>query len=145
MKSSLHSLIHFLPLFSVTSDCRLSQFSAPTANSGTQPSFNSSCVRSLLYSLGADPQKIPLPPVACWYTTAEMRCEPTENAACNTSSIVSWRHSVRDAFLCWVRTSHYLATALSLPPRSCFEQIRHNIKMDLREIRWAGMDWIHVA
>jgi hypothetical protein len=36
MKSSLHSLILFLPIFSTTFDCRLSQFSAATANYGTR-------------------------------------------------------------------------------------------------------------
>jgi hypothetical protein len=42
MKSSLHSLIPFLPLFSITFDCRLSQFSAATANSRTRLNSNSS-------------------------------------------------------------------------------------------------------
>jgi hypothetical protein len=42
---------------------------------------------------------------------------PTENAACNTSSIVAWHHSTCDAFLCCMCTSHYLATAVSLPPQ----------------------------
>jgi hypothetical protein len=52
----------------------------------------------------------------------------TENAACDTSFIVAWRHSVRDAFLCCVCAGHYLATTVSLPPSFCFEQIRHNIR-----------------
>jgi hypothetical protein len=34
--SSWHSLINFLPLFSITFDCRLSQFSAAVAKSGTR-------------------------------------------------------------------------------------------------------------
>jgi hypothetical protein len=42
MKSSLHSFIPFLPLFSITFDCRLSQFSAATTNSGTQLSSSES-------------------------------------------------------------------------------------------------------
>jgi hypothetical protein len=45
------------------------------------------------------------------------KSKPTENAACNTSSIVAWRHSVRGAFLCCVCTDHYLATAVSQPPQ----------------------------
>jgi hypothetical protein len=48
MKSSLHSLITFFPLFSITFDCRLSQFSAATANSGTRLNSHSR-VRDLLY------------------------------------------------------------------------------------------------
>jgi hypothetical protein len=36
MKSALHSLIPFLPFFSVASECHLSQFPAATANSGTR-------------------------------------------------------------------------------------------------------------
>jgi hypothetical protein len=61
MKYSLHGLIPLSPLFSITFDCRLSQFSAATANTGTRLNSSSSCVRSSLYSLGADPQKTPLP------------------------------------------------------------------------------------
>jgi hypothetical protein len=57
MKSSLHSLISFLPLFSIPFDCRHSQFSAETANSGSRLNSNSSCMRSSLCSLGADPRK----------------------------------------------------------------------------------------
>jgi hypothetical protein len=37
----------------------------------------------------------------------------TENAECNTSSIVAWRRRVRDAFLCCVCTDHYLAMGLN--------------------------------
>jgi hypothetical protein len=60
MKSSLHGLVPFLPLFSITFYCHLSQFTAATANSRTRLNSNSSYVRSSLYSLGADPQKTPL-------------------------------------------------------------------------------------
>jgi hypothetical protein len=93
----------------------------------TQP--NSSCVRSSLNNLGKDPLKIPLPLLLrvdsllqeCVYRTVEYqrhRREPTENAACNTFSIVAWRLCVRDAFLCCVWTGHYLATAVFfLPPQ----------------------------
>jgi hypothetical protein len=38
--------------------------------------------------------------------------DPTKNVACNTSSIVVWRHRVRHAFLCCVCTGHYPATGL---------------------------------
>jgi hypothetical protein len=83
---------------------------------------------SSLYSLRAAPIENTVSSiVAYWLTAAEMclphRCltsarrGPTENAACNTSSIVAWRHSVRDAFLCCMCTGHYLATAVSLPPQ----------------------------
>jgi hypothetical protein len=65
--------------------------------------------------------------IVCWFTAAGM-CLPhscvstsrrgsTENAACNSSSIVAWRHSVCDAFLCYVCTGHHLATAVYLPPQ----------------------------
>jgi hypothetical protein len=63
-----------------------------------------------------------------------VRRGPTENAACNTSSIYAWRHSVRDAILCCVCTGHYLATAVSLPPQSLFEQIRRSINIHLLSI-----------
>jgi hypothetical protein len=65
MKSSLYSLIPFLPLFRqlpipgtpsiLWCNCQLRnpiKFFAATANSGTRLSSNSSCVRSSLYSLG---------------------------------------------------------------------------------------------
>jgi hypothetical protein len=78
----------------------LSQFSAAAANSGTRLNSNSSCVRSSFYSLGADPQKTPLPLLLrvdsllqrCVYrTVAEKRARrgPTENAALNTHSIAA--------------------------------------------------------
>jgi hypothetical protein len=48
--------------------------------------------------------------------TAQLRSNArgadTENATRNTPYISAWRHSVREAFLCCVRTGHYLATAL---------------------------------
>jgi hypothetical protein len=40
----------------------------------------------------------------------------TENAACNTSSIFTWRHNVLDAFLRFVCMAHYLVTA-AVPPQ----------------------------
>jgi hypothetical protein len=49
MKSSLRSLIHLFALFSITFECRLSEFSAATANSGTRFSSNSSRSRSHSY------------------------------------------------------------------------------------------------
>jgi hypothetical protein len=52
MKSSLHSLIPFTTLFSITFDCQLYQFSAAIANFRTRLNSHSSCVR-----LGADPEK----------------------------------------------------------------------------------------
>jgi hypothetical protein len=52
MKSSFHSLIPFLPLFIIIFDCRLSHFSAATANSG--PQLNSSQLNSSLYPLCKD-------------------------------------------------------------------------------------------
>jgi hypothetical protein len=61
IKSSLQSLIPLLPLFSITFECRFSQFSAASANSGIRLSSNSSCLRTSLYSLGTDPQKTPFP------------------------------------------------------------------------------------
>jgi hypothetical protein len=122
MKSSSHSLIPFLPLFSITFNCRLSQFSAATVISGTRLNSNSSCVRSSLYSLGADPQKTPLSLLLrvdsllqrYVYCTVALLW-PTENSACNTAFIDTWRHSLHDAFLCCSCTDHYLATAVSLP------------------------------
>jgi hypothetical protein len=57
MKSSLNSRIPFLSLFSIPFDCRLSQFSAATANSGTR--LNSYSVSTAAY----------------WFTDAEM-CLP---------------------------------------------------------------------
>jgi hypothetical protein len=100
-KSSLQSLIPFLPLLSITYDCRHSQFSASTVISRTSLSSHPSCVRSPLYSLGADSQETPLPLVlgvdsllqGCLYRTAvwqRPRHGPTKNAVSNTSSIVTY-------------------------------------------------------
>jgi hypothetical protein len=76
MKSSLHSLIPLLPLFCNCHLRRLPQLSAATANSGTQLSSNSSCVRSSLYCLGAPPtENTASTIVACQFTAAEM-CLP---------------------------------------------------------------------
>jgi hypothetical protein len=69
MKSSLHCLIPFLPLFCQLTTSRDSLNSIPLLPSsypGRLVSWNStdpnhSCVRSSLYSLGVDPQKTPLP------------------------------------------------------------------------------------
>jgi hypothetical protein len=72
MKSSLRSLIPFLA-FSIFFDCRLFQFSAANANSGTRLNSNSSCVRCSLYSLGAAPTANTFSSVVeCWFTVAEM-------------------------------------------------------------------------
>jgi hypothetical protein len=70
-KSSLHSLIPFLPLFCQLR--RLSQFHAATANSGTRLNSDSSCERSSLYSLGAAPtENTASSIVTCWFTSTEM-------------------------------------------------------------------------
>jgi hypothetical protein len=127
----MHSLIPFSPLFcSITFDCHLSQFSVSYSR-GIRLNSNSSRVRFSLYSLGADPQKTPLPALLrvnsllqrCVYSrVAQQRAwrGPTENATCNTFSIVAWRHSASNAFLCCTCTGHYLATAVSLPPQFLF-------------------------
>jgi hypothetical protein len=52
MKSSLHSLISLLPLFPITFDCRLSQFSPATANSGTRLNSNSNQSHSYFTTSG---------------------------------------------------------------------------------------------
>jgi hypothetical protein len=57
------------------------------------------------------------PPLLLCVDSLLQRRGPTENAACNTSLIVAWRHSKHDAFLCYVCKGHYLATAVSLPPQ----------------------------
>jgi hypothetical protein len=84
MKTSLHSLIPILPLFAITFDCWLSQFSAAaSANSGTRHSSNSSCMRSPLYGLGAVPtENAASSIVACGFTAAEM---------CVTNSCIATR------------------------------------------------------
>jgi hypothetical protein len=79
-RKSFHRIIRFLPfLLNYSANCqlrRLSQFSAATANSGTQLHSNSSCVRSSLYSLGVAPKgNTASSTVACWFTTANM-CLP---------------------------------------------------------------------
>jgi hypothetical protein len=64
----------FLPLFSVTFHCRLSQFSAATANSGTRLNSNCSCVRSSLYNLWSDRTEnaVSSSIAEYWFTDAEM-------------------------------------------------------------------------
>jgi hypothetical protein len=80
MKSSLDSLIPFLPfLLNYSANYQLqnsTQFYAATANSGTQSNCDSSCVRSSLYSLEADPQKTPLPLFLCVYIRARRPADP---------------------------------------------------------------------
>jgi hypothetical protein len=62
MKSSLHSLIPFFCHYSTNRQVlRLSQSPAATANSGTELSSISTCVKSSLYSIRVDPQKPPIP------------------------------------------------------------------------------------
>jgi hypothetical protein len=46
---------------------------------------------------------------------------PTENATCNTSSIVVWHQCVCEAFLCCMCIDHYLATGLHATVSSCDE------------------------
>jgi hypothetical protein len=41
--------------------------------------------------------------------------------------------------------AHALERAHRAATQQCREQIRHNIKMDLREIGWGGMDWIDLV
>jgi hypothetical protein len=135
-----------MPLISITLDCRLSQFSATTANSGIRLNFllqlptlelnsflltatgnylnsNSSCVRSSWNNIGTDPQKTPLflllrvesllqrcVVYSCAATSAALTTE-------NAFTIIAWRHSIYDAFLCCLCKGHCLATAVSLPPQ----------------------------
>jgi hypothetical protein len=81
MKSSLHSLIPFLPLFSITFDCRLSQFSAATAIS-SHLSSRSSTLHSILaawdpryMAWGGLTENTASFIVSCWFPAAEM-CLP---------------------------------------------------------------------
>jgi hypothetical protein len=72
MNFSLHSLVPIFPLFCNCQLRKLPQFSAPTANSGTQPNSNSSCLRSSLYTLGsATTENTASSIVVCWFTAAE--------------------------------------------------------------------------
>jgi hypothetical protein len=62
MKSSLHSLIPFLPFLFNYSAC-----------SGDSPNSNSNCLRSSLYILGAVPtENTTFFTAACWFTAEEM-------------------------------------------------------------------------
>jgi hypothetical protein len=82
MKSSLYSLNPFLPfILNYSANFQLrrrSQFSAATADPGTELNSTSSCLRSSLYNLGvARTKKINTASstVACWFTAAQM-CLP---------------------------------------------------------------------
>jgi hypothetical protein len=105
--------------------CNCHLFSLIFAKLNSVLSSDFSCTRSTLYSLGVDSQKTPLPLLLhvdslllrCVYSTVVQQqawCGPTEKAACNTSSVIVWHHSVHDTFLCSVCTGRYLATAVSL-------------------------------
>jgi hypothetical protein len=101
MKSTLHSLIPFLPLFSITFDCRLSQFSAATASYGTQLHSNSSCVRSSLRSLGQDPtENTTFSIVASRFTAAEM-CLP-HSCVATSAARTHWQRRLQHLFYCCV-------------------------------------------
>jgi hypothetical protein len=120
MKSSFHSLIPFLLIILPTANfgdsihcCNCHLFSLILVELNSRLKSHSSCLGSLLCSLWADPQITLLPLLLhvdsllqrCVYRTVALQRSqggPTKNAACNTSSVVAWRHSVRDAFLCCV-------------------------------------------
>jgi hypothetical protein len=100
MRTSFHSLIPFLPLFSITFDCWLSKFPAAAANSGTRFNSYSSCVRSSLYSLGAAPtENTASSIVACWLTAAV--CLPLSCVA-TTTARTHWEHRLQHLFCCCV-------------------------------------------
>jgi hypothetical protein len=132
----LHSLISFLPLISIIFDCRLSKFSAATANPRTQLNSNSSCARSLLYNLGADPQKTPLPLLLCVDSLLQ-KCLSHSCIATSAAQTHSECHLER-LFYCCMMSQHTWRVLLhvyrALPSNgcfclhsSCFEQICHSI------------------
>jgi hypothetical protein len=88
--------------------------------------FNSSSLRSSLYSLGVDPQKTPLP-LLLHVDSLQQRCVYHDEHCADLqrtpllTPFVAWRHSVRDTFFCCMYVGHYLATAVSLRPHSCFK------------------------
>jgi hypothetical protein len=121
MKCSLLSLIPFLTQFCKLPTPELDSVFLTIAANYLNPS--SSCLRSSSYSLGAA-EDTAFSIVVCWLTASEVYYLPhsciatsaaptTENAACSTSFIVAWRHSIGDAFLCCVRKG-------TLPDNGCF-------------------------
>jgi hypothetical protein len=118
MNSPLHSQFLSCHLISAISDCRLSQFYAATANSGTRLISVSSCVISSLYSLGEGSQKTPLPlllpvdSVPQDVFTAQLRSNE-RGAEPQRTPLVTFLLLLRDVTAYVTRD----ATAVSLPPQ----------------------------
>jgi hypothetical protein len=103
---------YFLAIFSQV----FYQFSAATANSGTRLNSQFSCVRSLLYGLGVNPQKIPLPLLLC----VDSLLQRHVYCSCIATS-VAWthrEHCLQHLFYCCVTCSFYVYGPR--PSNSCF-------------------------
>jgi hypothetical protein len=146
MKSSLHSLMSFLPfVVNYSANCqfrRLNQilfcnchlFSLNFAELNSRLYLNSSCVRSSYIALGRTTENTAFSMVACWFAATEI-CLPHSCVVIQPLHINACTHNVP-----WHLLYYYVQ---ALPSNDCFSAStvlaldkRHNINKYLCRIWW---------